>query len=266
MSIFYTLEWHSNYYIIFTMKSEFYLNPGFSELKIFVSQIPDLFDNIGDPIHMKRNEVRRVDVKGQPYVIKYYKKITVFNRLIYSFIRKPKSRRAYEHSAYLLRNQITSPEPVAYINSYRFGMLHKSYYMCRYTDYKPFKELLSMPVSESRPALEAFARFSYLLHKSGIYHGDYSTSNVLYQSSGNHYDFSLIDNNRMKIGKYNYAKGMRSMKRLEIPLECMGIIAEEYAKVSKIEGIRVLYDMTLFRLISRQLHTIKQLVKCHSKM
>lgn len=250
------------------MKTEIYINPGFSDLKIFVSQIPELYDNIGDAIHRKRNEVRLVNVKGQPYVIKYYKKITFFNRLAYSFIRKSKARRAYEHSAYLLKNQITTPEPVAYINSYKFGILHKSYYICRYTSYKPFKELLSMPVSESRPALEAFARFSYMLHKSGVYHGDYSTSNVLFQLSGNHYDFSLIDNNRMKVGHYSYKKGMRSMKRLEIPLECMGIIAEEYAAVSEIKGIKILYDMTLYRLASQKLHAIKRDIKlgCFSKI
>ncbi len=248
------------------MRSEIFINSNYSHLKDFVDQIPENFNCLGDVVHAGRNEIRIVTVNGTSLVIKYFKRIASVNRFVYAYIRKSKARRSYEHSLHLLNNGITSPEPIAYINCYKNGLLYMSYYVCLYTNYKPLEELLKLPVTESEEALKAFARFSLRLHKSGIFHYDYNVSNVLFRFSENEYDFSLIDNNRMRFRKYKYSRGIKNMNRLKIPVDCIGIIASEYAKEANTSDIKTLNAMTLVRLIYMERETAKKRIQSLKKL
>ena len=204
----------------------------------------------GTPIHIGRNEVRIVEIDGIKLVIKYFKRITLANRFIYAHFRKSKAQRSYENSEMLRQKGFSSPEPVAYINCLSRGILTKSYYICLYSDYRPIKELLGLPLAEAQAPLEAFARFTYKLHKSGIFHQDYSTSNVLFQSFEGGYDFSLIDNNRIRFCRYGHMRSISNlMKRQVIPIEYMGIIAAEYAKDANSNGLDILNYMTIFKML-----------------
>jgi len=230
------------------MKTEIFVNPHFSHLGAFVKQIPDDYSYMGEEIHNGRNEVRVVSANGLLLTVKYFKKITFANKIIFATIRKSKARRAYEHSRILIRKSITTPEPVAYVNCYRYGILYKSFYVSLYTCYKPLKQLLELPTIESEKALKAFARFTYRLHSVGILHDDFSVNNVLYTQCNNDYDFSLIDNNRMRFRRYSYVRGVRNLERLKIPVEKMGIIAAEYAREAHESEIRTLNAMTFYRI------------------
>lgn len=230
------------------MKTEVFVSTTFSYLTDFVKQIPQSFDSTGREIHHGRNEVRMMSIGGLLVTVKYFKRITLANRFIFATIRKSKARRAYEHSRLLIRKGITTPEPVAFVNCYRHGLLYKCFYVSLYTDYKPLKGLLALPITESEEALRAFARFTYQLHRTEILHDDYTVENVLYICSNNEYDFSLIDNNRMRFRSYSYRRGLRNLERLKIPVEKMGIIAAEYAREANMSDIGTLNAMLFFRL------------------
>ncbi len=229
------------------MKTEIYVAPEFSFLEKFIQQVPQNFLTLGDEIYSGRNDVRLVSVDGLIIAIKYFKRITLANRYIFATVRKSKARRAFEHSELLINRGITSPKPVAYINSYRYGMLDKSYYVSLYTDYKPLEELLKLPVSQSEETLRSLARFICRVHKSGVFHKDLTLSNILYRFEDNQYDFSLIDNNRMKFGNYSFKKGMDNLKRMSLPVESHGIIAAEYAREAGVSDIETLRAMIFFR-------------------
>lgn len=244
------------------MKTDIHINKNYSGTSSFIGQIPDNFDTFEDIIRDKRNVVRHVTVEGIPMVIKYYKKITLANRFIYAHIRKSKGRRAYEHSMYLREHGIESPEPVAYINCIQNGLLKKCYYICLYSDYKPLKQLFSLPINEkSEAAMQAFARFSYKVHKAGIFHGDFSNENILYCFSDGEYKFALIDTNEMKIRRFTKRKGLKNMQKLNMPVEYLGIVASEYARAANADSIQVIYGMTFFKLRSQVLKTIKHGLK-----
>lgn len=239
-----------------------YINPDYSELSNFILGIPSMSPSEGTPIHIGRNEVRIVEIDGIKLVIKYFKRITLANRFIYAHFRKSKAQRSYENSEMLRQKGFSSPEPVAYINCLSRGILTKSYYICLYSDYRPIKELLGLPLAEAQAPLEAFARFTYKLHKSGIFHEDYSTSNVLYQQSGGDYDFSLIDNNRIRFCKYGHLRSISNlMKRQVIPVEYMGIIAAEYAKEANSNSLNVLKYMTFFKMLFMKEKSMKAKLK-----
>ena len=230
------------------MKTEIYINPFYSNLNEFINQIPTSFKKIGTVLLSGRNEVRLVNDDRFPLVVKYYKKITFINRIIYATFRKSKAQRAFENSKFLLMNDISTPQPIAYINIYRYGVLYQCYYISVFTFYKPLRELLELPISESEEDLKAFARFTYHLHRAGILHDDFTTENVLYQYNYRVIDFLLIDNNRMRFCQYSYRKGIRNLERLKIPVEKMGIIAAEYAKEANASDIGTLNAMIIFRL------------------
>lgn len=230
------------------MKTKIFVNHKYSFLTEFLEQIPEHYDSMGDIIHQGRNEIRLISERNFSMAIKYYKKISFANKLIYATIRKSKARRAYEHSCLLINYGISSPEPIAYINCYKYGILYKSFYISLFCNYPTIKELFNLPINKSEEALKAFARFTYQMHSKGILHKDYNVDNVLYSLSENKFDFSLIDNNRMRFYKYSYWKGVRNLERLNIPVDKMGIIATEYAREVNASDIETLHAMSFFRL------------------
>jgi len=230
------------------MKTIIYVNPRFFYLTEFVEKIPENFNTLGSEIYNGRNEVRRVTIQGLPVAIKYFRKITIVNRLIYASVRKSKAQRSFEHSEYIKKRGITTPEPIAWIDTYKNGILFKSFYVSQYSNYRPFEELLKQPTIESEYALKSFARFVFKLHTIGILHDDFTVRNILYEIIDDEYDFSLIDANRMRFRGCSRRRGAENLERLKIPIDKMGIIAAEYAYQADISDLKMLNAMTLYRI------------------
>lgn len=243
------------------MKIKLHIKHEFLGLEYFMRSLPECYDHIGELVYSGRNEVRVVSIAGQVMAIKYFKRMTLANRFIYATVRKSKAKRAFEHTEWLLRQGISSPENVAYVNLYKACMLRKAFYVSLFTDYQPLKNLLVQPLSESEEGLKAFARFTYKLHKLGVYHFDYSNNNVLYKVMDGKYDFSLIDNNRMKKSSYSFRKGMKNLNRMAIPVEGLGIVAGEYARVAGVDDLETLNAMVLIRLIHNGRMKLKKWLK-----
>jgi len=243
------------------MTTEFFINPAFSSLTDFIKEIPGNFSRIGQEIHTGRNEVREVKVGDTTLVIKYFKRITWVNRFFFAWLRKSKARRSYEYSTELIRRGFSTPAPIAYINCYRHGLLYQCYYICAYTDFRPIAGILTLSLSESEEALRAFARFTFRLHRSGIFHGDFGKWNILYSCRNGQYDFSLIDNNRILFRRYRYKRGVRNLERIGLPLEKLGVIAAEYARQAHASDIRTLNAMFLFRLGYKSRKTFRRWAK-----
>lgn len=230
------------------MKTKIYVNPAFSHLSEYIEQIPSNFWTTGEVLHNGRNEVRKVLVQGETLVIKYFRKVTWANRLIFATVRKSKAQRSFENSRHLVRNGIITPSPVAYIDIYKNGLLYQSFYISIFLDFKPVKEFLGSSLAEAENGLKAFSQFSYELHRLGIFHGDYNINNVLYQFNSKEYRFALIDNNRIKFRNYTRRRGFKNMNRLQIPIDKMGVVSATYSELSEINGLKTLLAMTLFRL------------------
>lgn len=243
------------------MKTSHHINDKFVELSDFVGNLPENYNSTGQLVHSGRNEVRIVQINGLVLAVKYFKRMTLANRFIYATFRKSKAQRAFENSAWLLKKGITSPENVAFIDCYEYSLLKKSFFVSLFTDYKPIKELFSLTLAESEEGLKAFARFTHLLHQKGVFHYDYSASNILYSNVNGQYDFALIDINRMKISKYSFKRGIRTLNRLVMPVEQMGIVAAEYSRISGINDLEVLNAMTLIRLLHQLKNVVKKWIK-----
>ena len=177
------------------------VNPGMEYLRQFVRQLPELFPVSGEVLHDGRNQIRAFDIGSERLVVKRYKRPSAFNAVMYSFFRKSKARRAYEHALRLRELEIDTPEPVAWSEYRRNGLITETYFVSRRSDYAPLTAATErFPTSDSLPVLEAFARFTVRLHEKGICHEDFNQTNILWRhdEATGRYDFQLIDINRMK--------------------------------------------------------------------
>ncbi len=229
------------------MRKKIFITPSYYQLSDFLYLIPEKFDSLGKIVHDGRNQIRVVDIEGTTLVIKYFKRITLANKYIYAHFRKSKAQRAYEHSELFLSRQINSPQPVGYINCFAKGMLVKSYYVSLYTDYRPIGDLLALSLAESGEPLEAFGRFTYRLHKNELFHQDYNIGNILFKLVDNQYDFTLIDNNRLKVQPYTLERSLKSMCRLYLPAECLEVVAAGYAEAAGVDKTEIISSVSKYR-------------------
>ena len=237
------------------------VNPNYDHLSSFLNRLPNEFPSAGHLLFDGRNELRLFTVNDLKIVVKSYNKLTIANRYIYGLFRKSKAQRAYENALVLQRYQILTPGPVAYIDCYRNGRLCKNYFVSLYVGLPQLTEKLSLPLSENYNLLVDFARFTFKLHKIGIFHGDYQQNNILCMKTDQGYDFFLIDNNRFKLQKSTNHRAMRNLERLYLPIEKYAVFAAEYARLAKEDEIQTIQSMLLHHQILLAFRRIKKQIK-----
>ena len=97
---------------------------------VICAQYPTAMNSWGRVIYPGRNTLFHAVENGVDLSIKSFKVPSLLNRIVYTFFRKGKARRSYEHAMELLRLGFLTPDPVAYMETYRYGLLYRSYYVC----------------------------------------------------------------------------------------------------------------------------------------
>ena len=188
---------------IFTTENEklymkILLNTEYRWLYDFVHTLPSSFDTLPNAavLHMGRNEIKLVTVGDYKLVIKSYRSISFFNRIIYGRLRQSKSVRAYTNAMHLLSLGIATPKPIAAIDNYRRGVLRESMFIAELSEFHPID--FEVEAGRDRESLlDALAQFLARIHMLGVQHNDLNPANLRYRKGENGYEFELIDNNRM---------------------------------------------------------------------
>lgn len=243
------------------MKITKVFNQNYDSAQADIMKAIDIFDRIGTTIKEDRNTVKYMEIKGIPLVVKSFVRITSANRLIYGNLRKSKAQRAYENAEYLIKQDIPTPVPIAYIDYYQRHILIGSYFISLFTQGETAQELLSLPVFISHDALVDFARFTYKLHCHGIFHADYSPNNVLYTHSPEGYQYCLIDNNRIRFRRYTRQRAMRNMRRMNLPLDRYAVFTMEYSRLEQSDAYETARIMLIYFLARKVFMNQKNAVK-----
>ena len=136
------------------------INPAYCRFSDAIKSIPDVFDKEGETIYKGRNQLKLFCFQGEDFVVKSFKIPHFINKFAYSFIRLSKARRSYEHGLLLRTKGINTPEPIAYIESKKFGLLNDSYYISKYLDYDETMHELGAGKLEGREEfLRSFSLF-----------------------------------------------------------------------------------------------------------
>ena len=232
-----------------------HVNPASDRLRSFAEHLPELFENGGEVLHTGRNTIKAFDVWGGYRVaVKRFRRPNLFQAFVYTFFRRSKARRSYEHAVRLRALGIDSPEPIAWSEYRRHGLLSDSYYISRCSDYTPLSQTTGhFPSAGTVPVLEAFARFAGQLHEQGIEHRDFNHGNVLWRrdTATGAIRFQLIDINRMRFADRPLRPRacMVNLRRLSCPAVAFLFILDRYAEARGWNIDDTLLQGTFFRLV-----------------
>lgn len=211
------------------------VNPQYRDIIDFILSVPEHGYDIEHVYCNRRNTVEKIQYRGRYYVVKKFRRPTITNRFIYTFIRKNKALRAYKHALELKQRGIDTATPVAYMIKYRHGLLHTAWYISEYLPGNTLRELLAdMPEGENRDRLmDSYIHFTSDLHQRGICHKDYNPGNLIVTSENGSYHFALVDINRMRIG--SVPGTFRSSVSF---VQCDMSLSDKLRTVSRYAGIR----------------------------
>ena len=194
-----------------------------------------------------RNSIKTNFLNEKEVNLKYFAKLGFIKGLIYTFFRPSKAKRSFEYANYLLEHQILTPNPIAFSEDYKNGLLAESFYISDHINYDfTFRELIHDPLFPERDLIiEQFTEFTFKLHEAKVNFLDHSPGNTLIVKRENSkYDFYLIDLNRMKFENMSIEKRMDNFKKMWISKHMVKVIAKKYAELSNVNE-KQLFDLLM---------------------
>lgn len=212
----------------------------------WIKEIPSFFSMKGETIYKARNELKTFDTDFGKIVVKSFQIPHIVNRFAYSFLRFSKAKRSFTHSLEIQKRGFETPNPIAYIELFKMGLLSESYYVSTHTDYILMRNFSrdKKLTDDDTEILKAFARFTACLHEKEIYHTDYSNGNILYKKESENITFHLIDVNRVQFRKVTKKMAYKTFHRLDFSTEMLKIVAEEYALQRQLDVEKSIVEMT----------------------
>ena len=212
------------------MSYKYILNPKHHTFKEHLLHIETLFQATDETIHKARNEIKTIAIEKDDYIVKSFKVPHLLNRFIYTFFRDSKAKKSYDNA---IRIKDFTPEPIAFIEYYKFSLLKNSYFIAKNFNYDfTIREaLLDANFPDRNKIFEEFATFTYALHQNNIFHLDYSPGNILIKKKENGYNFKIVDINRMQFKELSLEKRLENFNKLWASDIDMAIIINKYAQL-----------------------------------
>ena len=195
------------------------INPKYEKARAAIEQV---LKGTYTPTHTycnQRNIVEKIEIDGKPYVLKKFKPTGLLNGIIYTFFRKSKAHRAYEHAEFLLANGIDTAIPVAYAENRRCGIFRSGYFLSEFIDAPLVSDIYDpdFPADGKKRLCMFIAKFIFDMHQKGIMPLDLNPGNIFYRNLNGRPVFALIDINRMKTGKIpTMSQAMRAFFQLGV--------------------------------------------------
>lgn len=207
------------------------LNPAYQELESLLSDLPNAFEKEGKVLYKARNELRILDCPNFQLNVKRYRKPIFANRVIYTFFRKSKARRAYEYAMILQKKGFGTPEPLAYMELKSRGLLSDSYFVSKHiAEFRMMREFADgSDIVGREDIVEAFGVFAARLHEAGVLHLDLSIGNILFRKDADGIHFWLVDLNRMRFCTIGKDLGCKNFERLRGSRAFFELLAKTYA-------------------------------------
>ena len=237
------------------MRTTYAVSPKYDFCDTFVRQltIPYWFQHNGKTIHDGRNAIKLFNVGGTWLAVKCFGHLTLFNRSLYGLFRKSKAQRAYAYASRLRSLGIDSPEAIAFIQNREGGLLQSSYFISKYSYYRPLATVLNTDLNkdETKHILDALTGFIFDVHNSGVLHKDLNINNILYGlDPDGKPGFQLIDNNRMRFCRsLSKRQRVRNIRCISLNAPEYMYVLDRYARVANIDTETTLLQGVLDRLL-----------------
>lgn len=181
-------------------------------LSDFLQSLPQTFDHTGTEIHQGRNVLKimdasRLGIEGvDRVVVKRYHGLFWFQKLDYTFIRRPKCRKAFDNTAELRRRGFEAARELATVEVWNHGLYQYAFFVSEVgrgerLDSMVVRLMEQGEVAQAKAIMTLFAQNLYRMHQRGILYKDMNGGNVMVShdedcqgTEGWH--FCLIDTNR----------------------------------------------------------------------
>jgi hypothetical protein len=242
-----------------------HIHPKYIHLKETIAKIPE---GGYEPLRTfcnSRNIVEQINIGDCAFVVKSYKVPNFANRIIYSFFRRSKAHRAYDNALRILRCGVSTPFPVAYIETKKKGLFHRGYFISEYMGYPTLTDYKNIELSEEERNRfkEDFLNFTIELHEKNILPLDYNAGNIFCHKDENsgRYLFSLTDINRAEFGNFSKYKPMLSFAQMGLPPEKLVDVMTEYSSRRKLDLEASLFLVLFYRIRRRVQKFFKRRLK-----
>lgn len=240
---------------------KFFSNTQNTEFENSLTKIIHNFDSYEGGIG-NRNIIKVIKHKGLDLNIKAFKIPHFVNSIIYKFFRKSKAQRSFEYAIRLIELNVGTPKPIAYYEFVTPFLFKKSYYISEQLEcdltYRELTENLNYPDHET--ILREFTRFTFKLHEKNILFLDHSPGNTLIKKIDNHYQFYLVDLNRMKFKPLGFKTRIKNFSRLTIHKSIVQVMSDEYSKCTGEDFNKIFYYMWKYtQSFQRKYHRKKNL-------
>ena len=226
------------------------INPKHKALTPLIEDIKTHFNASNEILYNQRNIIKVITFNNKKYVVKAFKVPNALNRFAYKYLRPSKAKRSYIYS--LKIGKELTPEPIAYIEETKNGLLAESYYISEFFDYDHtiHEVLINKSIDDRKEILKAFAQFTFDIHNKNILHHDYSHGNILIKrtTSGEHnYLIKIIDTNRMSFKNPSVKERLANFARIKADDNDMKTIITQYAKNMALPADKLLEDAKFYR-------------------
>ena len=117
------------------MKQTIRLGRGYESCQAEVEAVVARFDSGGNTVHDGRNTIKTFDTSRGQWNVKRYHRPSLLNRVVYTFLRKPKGLRAFTYPERVLAAGFETPAPVAYVEQRHGGLLDYSFFISEQCPY-----------------------------------------------------------------------------------------------------------------------------------
>ncbi|MDD5156438.1 lipopolysaccharide kinase InaA family protein [Sulfurimonas sp.] len=202
--------------------------------KLLLKNIKKHFKNSDNSIHKARNEIKVINFENKELIIKSFKIPNIINKIVYSFFKDSKAKKSYDNS---LKIVDFVPKPIGFIEFKKFGLINESYFVSEKFgyDFTIREPLLDRGFSDREAIFMAFAKFTFLLHESNIFHLDYSPGNILIKKESDTYTFKIVDINRMQFKTLTSNERLKNFSKLWAKDDDLRFIAKEYARLAGLD-------------------------------
>lgn len=227
------------------MTISYELNKNYKNIKEFLLNIKEFFEENSNTIHKARNELKVIEYKGVKTVVKGFKVPNIINQIAYAYFRDSKAKKSYKNAIKLKNLGLNTPEPIGYIEFYKNFLFKESFFIAKKYEYDfTIREpLRNKQLKNREDIIKKFVEFTYNLHKNSVYHKDFSAGNTLVSINDNNYEFSVVDINRMEFKTVDLETGLDNFAKLWLDEDDIILIATTYSNLvnaDKNEAIKLL--------------------------
>ncbi|KFN39344.1 MAG: hypothetical protein JU82_07440 [Sulfuricurvum sp. MLSB] len=244
------------------MDARYEYRPEYAHLRPSFEAIRSIFHADSNTIHKARNELKVIEIGGVKTVVKSFKIPHLFNRIVYTRLRRSKAYKSYHNALRLQELGVSTPSPIALIEFFESGLLSESYFISEHFDYDfTIRTPLLEPMEEREAIFTAFAAYTYDLHRKGVWHLDYSPGNILVKRTENSYLFSIVDINRMAFRSITPMQGCENFNKLWASDSDLAIMGREYARLSGLGENIVIAEMKRHNDANKRVKNFKKRLK-----